>query len=99
MPHEGPDSSGRCWPRCVSFKCAKKSILYRGHAVWCSWLNDACAGPSCSYAQCVRNKLLPDNRCGLVIRRITSDVVKPEDFNLNIKLKGKLARKLEGDIV
>ncbi len=74
-------------------------MLIRGHTIWCSWLNDVCVGPSCSYAQCVRNKLLPDNRCGLVIKRITSDVVKPEDFNLNIKLKGKLARKLEGDIV
>ncbi len=74
-------------------------MLIRGHTIWCSWLNDVCVGPSCSYAQCIRNKLLPDNRCGLVIKRITSDVVKPEDFNLNIKLKGKLARKLEGDIV
>jgi len=35
----------------------------------------------------------------LVVRRITTDVVKPEDFTLNIKLRGKLAKKLDGDIV
>jgi hypothetical protein len=35
----------------------------------------------------------------LVVRRITTDAIKPEDFALNIKLKGKLAKKLNGDIV
>ena len=62
-------------------------------------MNDLCVGASCSYAFCIRSKLLPDNRCGLVVKRLTTDVVKPEDFSLNIKLKGKFARKLDGDIV
>jgi len=35
----------------------------------------------------------------LVVKRITTDVVKPEDFDLNIKLKGKLAKKIKGDII
>jgi len=99
LPHEGPNKDGKCWPRCISFKCGRRSMLIRGQTIWCSWLNDLCAGPSCSYALCIRSKLLPDNRCGLVVRRITTDVVKPEDFTLNIKLRGKLAKKLDGDIV
>ena len=57
-------------------------------------------GPSCSYAYCARGKLLPGNRCGLAVRRITSDKITPEDFKLDIKLKGKLAKKLgDEDIV
>ena len=100
MPVEGPDPNGHCWPRCVWFRCGKRALLIRGNEYWCKWLNEPCAGPSCSYAYCARGKLLPENRCGLVVRRITRDKITPEDFKLDIKLKGRLAKKLgEEDII
>jgi hypothetical protein len=45
--------------------------------------------------------MLPDNRCGLTVKRLTTDVVKPEDFGVDLKLKGKIARRLgdEDDLV
>jgi len=54
-------------------------------------------GPSCAYASCIRNKLLPENRCGLVIRRLTRDTIKPDDFKVNVKLKGRAAKVLDED--
>jgi hypothetical protein len=100
MPVEGPDEMGICWPKCGWFRCGKQAIQYRGQVIWCTWLNDNCVGPSCSYAICARNKMLPDNRCGLLIKRATSDSIKPEDFKINVKLRGQLARRLqkEGDL-
>jgi hypothetical protein len=41
--------------------------------------------------------LLPENRCGLVVKRITRDVISPEDFKVNVKLKGKAAKRLDDD--
>ena len=92
--HEGPDPNGFCWPKCIWFKCAKRALTFRSGTAWCSWTNDNCIGPSCSYALCIRSKLLPGNRCGLVVRRITVDKVKLKDFELNLKIPGKLAQRI-----
>lgn len=37
---------------------------------------------------------MPNNRCGLMVRRITVDKLTPEDFKLDVKLKGKISRRL-----
>ena len=101
MPREGSDDRGLCWPQCVWFKCGKRVLQIRGRAIYCTWLNDDCAGPSCSFALCVRGKMLPDSRCGLIVRRLTTDTLRPEDFKVDVKLRGKVARRLgdEDDLV
>jgi hypothetical protein len=40
---------------------------------------------------------LPENKCGLVIKRITRDTVNPDDFKVNVKLRGKAAKRLDDD--
>ncbi|MEM4310805.1 MAG: hypothetical protein QXX95_00240 [Nitrososphaerales archaeon] len=102
MPIEGPDEKGFCWPKCVWFKCGKiiknrPAIQFRQGIIWCNWLNDKCLGPSCAYAICFRNKMMPNNRCGLVVKRVTQDAIKPEDFKLELKVKGRMAKRL-GDL-
>lgn len=67
---------------------------------WCSWLEDKCVGPSCAYAVCARRKLMPENRCGLVLKRVTTDIYRPDDFGVHIKLRGKISRRVgDEDIV
>lgn len=99
MRVEGPDSNGLCWPRCTWFKCEKKVLKQMGKVLWCEWLEQPCIGASCAYASCIRNKLLSNNRCGLVIKRTTKDEIRPDDFKVNIKLKGRLANMLDDDEV
>lgn len=97
MKVEGPDKDGICWPNCVLFKCAKNVLQQKGNVLWCDWLEQPCLGPVCAYASCIRNKLLPENKCGLVIKRITQDIIRPEDFKVDVKLKGKAAGKFDMD--
>ncbi len=97
MRIEGPDPNGICWPNCTLFKCEKKALKFMGKVLWCEWLEQPCVGASCAYASCIRNKLLSGNKCGLIVKRLTKDVIKPDDFKVNIKLKGKLANRLDED--
>ncbi len=97
MSVEGPDKNGFCWPQCVLFKCTKSVLRTRGDVLWCEWLEQSCLGPSCAYSSCMRNKLLPENRCGLSVKRITRDVISPEDFKVDIKLKGRAANLIDED--
>ncbi|MEM2429182.1 MAG: hypothetical protein QW779_01425 [Nitrososphaerales archaeon] len=97
MPQEGPDSQGLCWPKCIWFKCAKRALWIRGNTLWCNWSNENCIGSSCSYALCVRAKMLPQGRCGLVVKRVTTDKIKLEDFKLDVKIPGKLAQRIGDD--
>ncbi|MFQ5940990.1 MAG: hypothetical protein ACE5KA_04750 [Nitrososphaerales archaeon] len=60
-------------------------------------MEQTCLGPSCAYASCIRNKLLPENKCGLIVKRITRDVIRPEDFKVDVKLKGRAARNVDED--
>lgn len=97
MKVEGPDKNGYCWPQCVWFKCVKNVLQQKGNVLWCEWLEQPCLGPVCAYASCKINKLLPQNRCGLVVKRITRDVVNPDDFKVDVKLKGKAAKRIDED--
>ena len=47
--------------------------------------------------QCIRGKLVSGNMCGLMVKRLTVDKLRPEDFKVEIKLKGKLAKRLGED--
>src|SRR3990172_5976466 len=99
MRQEGPDPEGFCVPQCVWFKCGRDALQLRGNVLWCQWLEQPCLGPSCSYSVCSRNKMLPQNRCGLVVRRITRDLTQPEDYVVDVKLKGRLANMLDDDVI
>jgi len=95
MLKEGPNDRGECWPYCVFFKCGKHALKTRGSVVRCLWINDDCIGPSCSFALCIRGKMVSGNRCGLTVRRVTVDIKRPEDLELDLKIKGKLAKRLK----
>jgi hypothetical protein len=41
--------------------------------------------------------LLPENKCGLVVKRITRDIISPDDFKVDLRLKGKAAKRLDDD--
>ena len=92
---EGPDEKGNCWPVCVFFKCGDRHIRLQGEAVKCAWLNDDCMGSSCSFAICVRGKMMSGNRCGFTVRRLTVEPAKPEEIKLDPKLKGKLSKRIK----
>ena len=94
---EGPYKKGLCWPNCTWFKCVKNVLREKENDLWCDWLEQSCVGPSCAYASCVRNQLLPENRCGLAVKRITKDIVQPTDFKINVKLKGRAAGSIDMD--
>ena len=63
--------------------------------MYCRLADDKCLGPSCKFAICVRNKLLPDGTCALTIRRVTSlSEIPPEQAVQGFKVKGKLKQRL-----
>lgn len=97
MPREGPDERGFCIPKCMWFRCSRHALKTRSSILWCDWIEGECIGPSCTYAQCLRGKMMTDNRCGLVVRRVTTDTIKPDDFKLDFKISRKLTRRLGRD--
>ncbi len=99
MKVEGPDKDGNCWAKCTWFKCGKNVLRYKGSVIWCDWLEQECLGVSCAYASCVRGKLLAAGKCGFVIKRRTRDTLTPDDFKIDIKLKGKAAKIIGDDAV
>ena len=92
---EGPDEKGQCWPQCIFFKCGNRSIKAQGNVIKCLWINDECIGSSCSYAICVRGKMLVGKQCGLTIRRLTTDITRNDDFTLDEKLKRRLDKRIK----
>ncbi|NWG08777.1 MAG: hypothetical protein HXX80_00420 [Nitrososphaerales archaeon] len=86
-----------CSPTCEFFKCGRGALLPRTNKPWCSFTNDYCDVRLCAFVQCIRNKLVSGNMCGLAVKRVTVDKLRPEDFGIEIKLKGKLARRLGED--
>jgi hypothetical protein len=92
---EGPDDNGQCWPQCVFFKCSKRSLKGQGDAVRCLWINDDCIGTSCSFAICVRGKMLAGKRCGLTFKRATVETKRHDDFEIDQKLKSRLSKRIK----
>jgi hypothetical protein len=85
-----------CYPSCKFFRCAKKSVAHRGNNVWCTWTEEECNISNCSYALCVKRRLLPNGVCGETVKRKTTDK-KPEEIGLPVKLRGKIVKKLGED--
>jgi len=83
-----------CSPTCQSFKCAKGATVSRGKDVWCRWTEDMCNVANCTYALCVKRRLLPRGVCGESVKRKTVEK-EPEDMvSPTIKLHGKALRKI-----
>ena len=83
-----------CSPGCQFFKCVKNSAFYRRDVVWCRWTDDACNVANCTYALCVKRRLLPRGVCGETVKRKTVEREPEEVFDEPIKLRGKALRKI-----
>jgi hypothetical protein len=83
-----------CSPTCQSFKCVKNSAFYRRDVVWCRWTEETCNVANCTYAVCVKRRLLPRGICGETVKRQTVDKAPEEVIGQSIKLRGKALRKI-----
>ncbi|MCP8323244.1 MAG: hypothetical protein L6N96_03605 [Candidatus Methylarchaceae archaeon HK02M2] len=86
-----------CSPACAFFRCGRRALQIKKSKPWCSFANDYCDVKRCAYIQCIRGKLISGNMCGLTVKRLTVDRLRPEDFDIDIELKGKLAKRLGRD--
>ncbi|NWF87696.1 hypothetical protein HXY32_07825 [Candidatus Bathyarchaeota archaeon] len=84
-----------CSPTCQSFKCAKNAALYRRDSVWCRWTEEMCNVSNCTYAICVKRRLLPRGVCGETVKRKTVERQPDEVVGLTIKLRGRAIRKIK----
>jgi len=83
-----------CSPKCELFRCGKKAVLYRGNRVWCKWTDEECEVANCSYATCIKRRLLPRGICGETVKRKTIER-EPEEATIPVvKLRGKALRKI-----
>ncbi len=83
-----------CSPTCELFRCGKKAVLYRRNEVWCKWTDEECEVANCSYATCIKRRLLPGGICGETVKRKTIGR-EPEETPIPVvKLKGKALRKI-----
>lgn len=83
-----------CSPVCQYFKCAKNAAFYRRDAVWCRWTEEMCNVANCTYALCVKRRLLPRGICGETVKRKTVEKAPEEVIGQPIKLRGKALRKI-----
>jgi len=83
-----------CSPACQFFKCAKNSTFYRRDALWCRWTDEMCNVANCTYALCVRRRLLPRGICGETVKRKTVERAPEEVIGQTIRLRGKALRKI-----
>jgi hypothetical protein len=68
--------------------------MYRGNDVWCRWTEEACNVANCTYAICVKRRLLTRGVCGEAIKRKTVEKQPEEVVGPSIKLHGKALRKI-----
>lgn len=83
-----------CSPTCESFKCAKAAVVGRSNGAWCRWTDEICDVANCTYAMCVKRRLLPKGTCGETIKRKTVEKPPEEVVSQPVKLKGRAFRKL-----
>ena len=84
----------RCSPKCKFFRCAKNAAIFRKNTVWCRWTDEECDVANCSYATCIKRRLLPGGICGETIKRKTVEKPPEEIVGPAIKLRGKALRKI-----
>ena len=83
---------------CPSFKCGKNSALFRRDSIWCRDADEQCSVAKCTYAMCMKRRLLPGAICGETVKRKTVEKDLEDDFlGDSVKLKGKALRKLGDD--
>jgi hypothetical protein len=83
-----------CSPTCQSFKCAKSAVVFRRDGVWCRWTEEMCNVANCTFAICVKRRLLPKGVCGETVKRKTVEKPLEEVLDTPVKLHGKALRKL-----
>ncbi|HYB92863.1 MAG TPA: hypothetical protein VED00_01820 [archaeon] len=64
---------------------------------FCRWADDDCQGPTCTYASCIRGRLLANGTCAASLKRRTLEEKGPEEEQPSLKLKGKILRKISDD--
>jgi len=84
----------RCSPKCKLFRCAKNAAIFRKNIVWCKWTDEECDVANCSYATCIKRRLLPGGICGETVKRKTVEKPPEEIVGPAIKLRGKALRKI-----
>jgi hypothetical protein len=83
-----------CSAACPSFKCVKNAVFYRRDVIWCREAEENCNVAGCTYAVCMKRRLLPKGICGETVKRITTDKDPDELEGETVRLKGKAFRKL-----
>jgi len=83
-----------CSPKCEMFRCGKNAVMVRGNAIWCQWTEEKCEVANCSYATCIKRRLLPNGVCGETVKRKTEEREPEEVVGPPVKLKGKALRKI-----
>lgn len=83
-----------CSSACQSFRCAKEAADYRKDAVWCRWTEEMCDTADCTYAICMKRRLLPKGVCGETVKRKTVEKQPDEVIGPTIKLHGRALRRI-----
>jgi hypothetical protein len=83
-----------CSANCPSFKCVKNAAFYRRDSVWCREAEESCNVAGCTYAVCVKRRLLPMGICGETVKRVTVDRDPDEMMSETVRLKGKAFRRV-----
>jgi len=83
-----------CSPKCDLFRCGKNAVMYRSDTVWCRWTDENCEIANCSFASCVKRRLLPQGICGESVKRKTVETEPERTMLPTVRLKGKALRKL-----
>jgi hypothetical protein len=83
-----------CSPTCQSFKCGKNATIFQRNDVWCRWTEEMCNVANCTYAMCIKRRLLQRGICGESIKRKTVDRPPEEIVSTTVKLRGKALRKV-----
>ncbi|MFQ5999345.1 MAG: hypothetical protein ACE5J6_01070 [Candidatus Bathyarchaeia archaeon] len=76
------------------FRCGKKAVMIRRNKVWCRWTEEECDVANCSYATCIKRRLLPKGICGETVKRKTIEKEPEETIVPVVKLRGKVLRKV-----
>ncbi|MEM3549739.1 MAG: hypothetical protein QXN87_00435 [Candidatus Bathyarchaeia archaeon] len=88
------DQVKKCSSKCELFRCGKNAAIFRKDGVWCRWTEDICNVANCTYALCVKRRLLPGGICGETIKRKTAEKPPEEVIGPSIKLRGRALRKI-----
>lgn len=82
-----------CYATCKFFRCGQRTLYFRGRGAWCRFADDECDLKTCKFAQCIRERLLPNGVCGLTVK-VKQIEVEPDESVKPIRVPSKLARKV-----